>query len=60
MLISLRRGISFVFLKYIVNEYNRPMRNFTVPIVDISYTFRLLQSNHHLAVDQKCKKRKLF
>lgn len=32
------------------------MRNFTVPIVDFTYMFRLLQSNYHQAVEQKCKK----
>ena len=32
------------------------MRNFTVPTKHCSYMFRLLQSNHHQAVDQKGKK----
>ena len=56
MLISLRRGIYFVFLKYIINEYKPPIRNFTVQTEQRNYMFRLLQSNHHQAVDQKCKK----
>jgi hypothetical protein len=55
MLVSLRRGISFVFLKYIINEYNPPIRSFTVPNEHCTYMFRLLQSNHHQAVGQKFK-----
>ena len=35
------------------------MHNFDVAIVDCSYIFRLLQSNLHQAVYQKCKS-KLF
>jgi len=31
------------------------MRNFIVAIVDCSYMFRLLKSNHHQAVYQKYK-----
>lgn len=52
----LRRGISFVFLKYTINEYNPPMCNVTVPNERCSYTFCLIQSNHHQDVDQECKK----
>lgn len=32
------------------------MHNFTVAIAEYSYTFWLLQSNHHQAVYQKYKK----
>jgi len=43
-------------LCYILKEYNPSMHNFNVAVVDCSCMFRLLQSNHHQTVYQKCKK----
>jgi hypothetical protein len=39
-----------------MNEYNPSVHNFSEAIVDCSYMFRLLQSDHHQAVYQKYKK----
>jgi hypothetical protein len=52
----LRCAIDVGFLKHIIKEYNASMHNFTVAIVEYSYMFWLLQSNHHQAVYQKYKK----
>jgi hypothetical protein len=49
-------ALYYVFLKNITKEDDPPVRSFTVPILDCSYVFRLLQINHPQAVDQKCKK----
>ena len=38
-----------------MKEYNPSLHNFNLAIVDCSYMFRLLQSNHHQAVYQKVK-----
>jgi hypothetical protein len=56
MFVTLRSGMSYMFPKYITKEDNLPVHNFTVPIVDCSYVFRLLQINQPQAVDQKCVK----
>ena len=37
----------------LLKEYNPAMHKLTIAIVDFSYTFRLLQSNHHQAVCQE-------
>jgi hypothetical protein len=42
--------------KYKIKEYNPSIHNFNAAIVDRSYMFRLLCSNHHQDVQQKCKK----
>jgi hypothetical protein len=40
----------------LINEYNPSVYNISVAIVGCSYMFRLLQGNHHQAVNQKYKK----
>jgi hypothetical protein len=44
---SLSYGILLVFLKYTIKEYNLSMHKFNVAVVDCSYMFQLLYSNHH-------------
>ena len=58
--IILQCGIPSLFLKCIIKEYNLLVNNFKVEIVDCSYMFRLLQSNHHQAVYQKYKTEIIF
>jgi hypothetical protein len=48
--VILKRGISFVFLKYVIQEYNPSMRSLNITVVERSYMFRLLQSNRYQAV----------
>ena len=50
MTVILRRGISVVFPKCIVQEYNPSTRTFNIAVVERSYMFRLLQSNRYQAV----------
>jgi len=42
-----------VFQKYTIKEYNPSLHILHVAILDFTYMFRLLQSNHHQAVYQK-------
>jgi hypothetical protein len=56
--VILRRGISVVFPKCIIQEYNPSMRKFNIAVVECSYLFRLIQSNRYQAVrfgvDETC------
>ena len=44
------------WLCHILKEHNPSMHIFNVAVVDCSYMFWLLQSDHHQDVYQKCKK----
>jgi hypothetical protein len=55
-----RSETSFEETEFLNTEYNPSKHNLNVVIVDCSYMFQLLQSDHHHAVYQKCKKGNYF